>query len=294
MHERFVAARAELGDTAIAYDLGGNGPPLLLLHGYPQTRLIWRKLAPALAERFTVVAADLRGYGESGTPVSGRDHAGYSKRAMAADMVALMRRLGHERFMVAGHDRGGRVGHRMALDHPGRVQRLAVLDIAPTHHMYRSTDMAFARAYYHWFFLIQPYDLPERLIGADPEFFLRWTMRSWCKSEGAIEEAAMAEYARRFANPAVIHATCEDYRAAATIDLTHDEADLERKIDCPVLALWGADGVVGRSFDPLAAWRERAHDVRGHAVPGGHFVPEEAPDHTLAAFLAFFANDGIQ
>lgn len=280
-------ATADVDGIAIAYEQAGAGPPLLLLHGYPQTRTMWRRQAPALAERFTVVTADLRGYGDSAKPAGGD----YSKRAMAADMAGLMGRLGFERFAVAGHDRGGRVAHRLALDYPGRVTRLAVLDIAPTHHMYHATDMAFARAYYHWFFLIQPYDLPERLIGADPEYFLRWTMRSWCKTEGAIDEAAMAEYVRCFRDPHTIHATCEDYRAAASIDLEHDVGDLPRRLDCPVLVLWGAQGVVGRMFDPLAAWRERAADVRGHAVPGGHFVPEEAPAETLAAFLDFFSAD---
>lgn len=274
--------------TAIAYETSGSGPPLLLLHGYPQTRHLWRKVAPALARDFTVVCPDLRGYGDSGAPPGGSDHAGYAKRAMAGDMVELMAHLGFERFALAGHDRGGRVAHRLALDHPGRVSRLAVLDIAPTLHMYEATDMAFARAYYHWFFLIQPHDLPERLIGSDPEFFLRWTLKSWCRTPNAIEEDAVAEYLRCFRRPEVIHATCEDYRAAAGIDLDHDRADLDRRLDCPVLVLWGADGIVGRRFDPLAAWSARAASVQGRAVPGGHFVPEEAPTETTAALAEFF------
>jgi haloacetate dehalogenase len=248
-------------------------------------------VAPRLAERFTVIRPDLRGYGDSGAPEPGADHAGYSKRAMAADMAELMAHLGFARYGVAGHDRGGRVGHRLALDHASHVSRLAVLDITPTHHMYHATDMAFARAYYHWFFLIQPHDLPERLIGADPEYFLRWTLTSWCKTPGAIEEEAVRDYLRCFRRPEVIHATCEDYRAAASIDLAHDEADMHVRLACPVLVLWGAEGVVGRMFDPPAAWRQRADKVSGHAVPGGHFVPEEAPEETAAALMEFFGRE---
>lgn len=276
--------------VTISGAMAGEGPPLLLLHGYPQTHLIWRKVAPALARDFTVVLTDLRGYGDSGRP----DDGDYSKRAMAADQVAVMRGLGFERFFVAGHDRGGRVAHRMALDHPGAVARLAVLDIAPTLHMYRATDQAFATAYYHWFFLIQPFDLPERLIGADPEYFLRWTLAAWCKTEGAIEEEAVSEYLRCFRDPAAIRATCEDYRAAAGIDLAHDEADLGRRLDQPLLVLWGAEATPGRLWDMLAVWRERAVRVDGHALPCGHFLPEEAPAETLAALQTFFpiAPDG--
>lgn len=276
--------------VTISGAMAGEGPPLLLLHGYPQTHLIWRKVALALARDFTVVLTDLRGYGDSGRP----DDGDYSKRAMAADQVAVMRGLGFERFFVAGHDRGGRVAHRMALDHPGAVARLAVLDIAPTLHMYRATDQAFATAYYHWFFLIQPFDLPERLIGADPEYFLRWTLAAWCKTEGAIEEEAVSEYLRCFRDPAAIRATCEDYRAAAGIDLAHDEADLGRRLDQPLLVLWGAEATPGRLWDMLAVWRERAVRVDGHALPCGHFLPEEAPAETLAALQTFFpiAPDG--
>ncbi len=268
---------------------GGGGPPLLLLHGYPQTHVMWHKVAPRLAESFTVVASDLRGYGDSAKPPSGDDHAGYAKRAMARDQVAVMHRLGFERFLVAGHDRGGRVGHRMAIDHAGVVSRLAVLDIVPTYQTFAATDKAFATAYYHWFFLIQPYDLPETLIGADPEYYLRKKMDAWSDDPGAFAPEAFTEYLRCFNDPATIHASCEDYRAAASIDLAHDEADLGRTVACPLLALWGQKAVMHRLYDVLACWRERAADVRGRALPCGHYLPEEAPGETLAEFVAFFA-----
>jgi haloacetate dehalogenase len=271
--------------------IGGSGPPLLLLHGYPQTHAMWHKVAPALAERFTVVATDLRGYGDSGKPPSDRAHLVYSKRSTANDQVAAMRSLGFERFSVAGHDRGGRVAHRMALDHPNAVERLAVLDIAPTREMFRPTTFEFAMAYYHWYFLAQPFDLPERLIGADPEYYLRAKTSAW--SAGSDSEVfapeAFAEYLRCFKDARTIHASCEDYRAAATIDLEHDDADGERKIQAPLLALWGARGVVNRLFDPIALWRLRAQDVRGEALPTAHYLAEEAPDAVASRMLTFFA-----
>jgi len=287
MFEGFECRRIETSGTTINARIAGDGPPVLLLHGYPQTHLIWHAVAPRLAETHTVVATDLRGYGDSGRPASDETHAAYSKRAMAADQVEVMQALGFERFAVVGHDRGARVAHRMARDHGGQVERLAVLDIAPTAHMYQATDKAFATAYYHWFFLIQPHPLPERMIGADPAFYLDWILDGWCKTPGAIAPEARADYLRCFADPAAIHASCEDYRAAATIDLEHDAADGGEKIAMPLLALWGRDGVVARSCDVLATWRAVAADVTGHAVPGGHFVPEEAPAETLAALAAF-------
>ena len=265
----------------------GEGPPLLLLHGYPQTHVMWHKIAPALAERFTVVLTDLRGYGDSAKPPGGDNHEAYSKRAMAQDQVEVMTALGFDSFAVAGHDRGARVGHRLALDHPERVSKLALLDIAPTLAMYERTDMAFASAYYHWFFLIQPYDLPERLIGADPDFYLEKKIGKWSQNPGAFTAAALAEYKRCFRDPATIHATCEDYRAAAGIDLEHDRADLGRKLACPVLALWGAKGVIERSYPVLEIWRERVRDLRGKALPCGHFLAEEAPAETVAELLNF-------
>ena len=268
--------------------IGGRGPPLLLLHGYPQTHAMWHKIAPRLAEHFTVVCADLRGYGDSSKPASTTDHAPFSKRAMALDQVEVMEALGFGRFFLAGHDRGGRVAHRLARDHGNRIERLAVLDISPTAAMYARTDMAFATAYYHWFFLIQPYDLPERLIGADPDYYLRKKLGGWGSALEHFEPHAYAEYARCFRNPATIHASCEDYRAAATIDLEHDTADVARKLECPVLALWGTKGVVHRLFEPLSDWRAVASDVRGKALQCGHYLAEEAPDETYAELFGFF------
>jgi haloacetate dehalogenase len=290
MFENFVGRTIEVGGgLSIFARIGGDGPPLLLLHGYPETHLCWRKIAPALAERFTVVAADLRGYGDSSKPEGGERHVNYAKRAMAQDQIEVMRVLGFERFRLVGHDRGGRVAHRLALDHPDRVERLAVLDIAPTATMYRATDRTFAEAYYHWFFLIQPFDLPERLIGADPAYYLRRSLAGW--GRGAFEEEVVAEYVRCFASPGAIHASCEDYRAAAGVDLEHDAADAAagRRLRIPLLALWGVQGVVGRLFDVPATWREVSDaEVRGRALPCGHFLPEEKPQETLAALLDFF------
>jgi haloacetate dehalogenase len=265
----------------------GDRSPLLLLHGYPQTHVMWHKIAPRLAEEFTVVAPDLRGYGDSSKPASDSEHYNYSKRAMAQDLVEVMDKLGYQEFFVVGHDRGARVAHRMALDHPQRVKKLAVLDIAPTYTMYTTTDKAFATAYYHWFFLIQPYDLPERLIGSQPEYYLRRCLASWRADVTVFAPEAVAEYIRCFSNPATIHATCEDYRASASIDLQHDEADLDQKVTCPVFALWGERGVVGRRYNVLKVWRERANDVHGKALPGGHFLPEEAPNETYEALREF-------
>ena len=267
----------------------GTGPPLLLLHGYPQTGYMWHKIAPRLAEDFTVVVADLRGYGDSDKPTSSEDHAVYSKRAMAADMMAVMTALGHSQFFIAGHDRGGRVAHRLARDYPQAVTKLAVLDIAPTVMMYHNTDMHFATSYYHWFFLIQPAPFPETLIGSDPKFFLESKMQHWGKDRSAITNDAFDEYLRCFSNPDTIHASCEDYRASASIDLEHDTAHAGQKLDIPLLVLWGATAMVGNKYDMLAAWREVAVDVSGFSVPGGHYLPEESPDETYQALLDFFA-----
>jgi haloacetate dehalogenase len=283
----FAPRRIAAGGTEIAYVVGGSGPPLLLLHGYPQTHAMWHKIASRLAERFTVVCADLRGYGDSGKPDGGTRHENYAKRVMAQDQVDLMRALGFARFRLAGHDRGARVAHRLALDHPDAVERLAVLDISPTRTMYAQTDQAFATAYYHWFFLIQPFDLPERLIGADPAYYLRRKIGSWSGGLSYFDPRALAEYERCF-TPAMIHASCEDYRAAADIDLEHDAADAGTRIACPVLALWGEQGVVERLFRPLDDWRAAARDVRGRALPCAHFLAEEAPLPTGDELLAFF------
>ena len=269
--------------------IGGSGPSLLLLHGYPQTHAMWHKIAPALADRFTVVMPDLRGYGDSAKPPAGDDHAAYAKRAMARDQVAIMSALGFPRFRAVGHDRGARVLHRLCLDHPQAVERAAVLDIAPTASMYARTDKAFATAYFHWFFLIQPAEFPERLIAADPDAWIERMLGAWSRTASVFAPEAVAEYRRCFRDRATIHATCEDYRAAASLDLEHDQTDEHQKVACPLLVLWGAAGIVGRLFDPLALWREKAADVRGRALPCGHFLPEEAPEETLSALLEFLA-----
>ena len=281
--ERF---EVDAGGAVIRGVRGGSGPPLLLLHGYPQTHVMWHRVAPALARRFAVVAADLRGYGASSKPATAPDHAPYSKRAMAADMVRVMEALGHGRFDLCGHDRGGRVAHRLALDHPDRVRRLAVLDIAPTREMYRATTEAFARAYWHWFFLILPAPGPERMIGADPRAYWRAKCGAGSAGLAPFSEGALAAYLDAF-TPEAIHASCEDYRAGAGIDIAHDDADGDRRLERPLLALWGADGVVARCFDPLALWRERAWDVRGEAIAGGHYLAEERPEAVARHLLAF-------
>lgn len=289
MLEGFVRERVAVTGATINLARAGEGPPLLLLHGYPQTYVMWHRVAPRLAEDFTVVCADLRGYGDSSKPPSDPEHAVYSKRATALDQVEVMEKLGFRQFFVAGHDRGGRVGHRMALDHPDRVLRLAVLDIVPTYKIFATTDRHIAAGYYHWFFLMQPSPLPETLIGGDPPFYLRAKLRSWGATESAFTAEAMAEYVRCFNNPETIHASCEDYRAAGSIDLEHDEADLDVKVRAPLLALWGRQGFLERHYDVLATWRERAADVQGRALDCGHFLPEEAPDETYAELKAFFS-----
>lgn len=286
MFEGFRETRIRTAGAEIHMRVGGSGPPLLLLHGFPQTHVMWHRLAPVLAERFTVVCPDLRGYGASSKPEGGPDHAGYAKRAMAQDMAEVMDRLGHARFHVVGHDRGGRVGHRLARDHAARVATLSVLDICPTLAMYERTDRAFATAYYHWFMLIQPAPLPERMLAAvGPTYILGRV--GGASGQGAFTKAALAEYERAFADPRTIHATCEDYRASATIDLEHDRTDRARKLAMPVLALWGARGVVGRMFDCLSEWRAVARNVTGQALDCSHFLPEEAPEATLAAVQGF-------
>jgi len=276
-------------DTTLNTWVGGQGPALLLLHGHPQTLACWHKVAPALAKHFTVVLADLRGYGDSGKPEGGENHVGYSKRRMALDLVEVMRHLGFARFQVAGHDRGGRVVHRLLLDHPGVVERAALLDIAPTATMFAGTDMAFAMRYVWWFFLSQPAPLPETLIGANLAFYLQHHIDKQNKTPGAITPEALSEY-RRCYTAQTLHAVCEDYRAAASIDLEHDAQDPQQKLDVPLLVLWGEKGVVGRSYDVLQTWRDKAVDgsVSGRALPCGHYLPEEAPDEVLAEFQRFF------
>ncbi len=272
---------------------GGSGPPLLLLHGHPQTHAIWHKVAPRLAQHFTLVLADLRGYGDSAKPSGDAQHANYSKRVMARDMVETMRQLGHERFSVLAHDRGARVAHRLAADHPRAVQRLVLLDIAPTLAMYEQTSEAFARAYWHWFFLIQPAPLPERLIEADPAAYLRDVMGRRSAGLAPFDPRALAEYQRCLALPGAAHGLCEDYRAAAGIDLQHEREDRAagRKLQMPLLALWGQQGAVHQCFEPLVEWQRVATDVRGLALPCGHYIAEEAPEALLAQALPFLRDE---
>ena len=279
----FASRRIRASGATINLKVGGSGAPVLLLHGYPQTHAMWHKVAPALARDYTVVCADLRGYGESSKPKGVPGHANYSKRAMALDMVEAMEALGFVKFHVVGHDRGGRVAHRLARDHGRRVQTLTVLDISPTLKMYRSTNMQFAKAYYHWFFLIQEAPLPEQMLkGMGPQYILKRLGRGKTGIK-VFDRRALAEYVRCF-EP---HSTCEDYRAAATIDLVHDRKDLKRKLRMPVLALWGRQGVIAALFDCLADWREVAADVRGRALQCGHFIPEEKPKELLAELQRF-------
>jgi len=286
--EGFDTNQITLSDVTINFASAGEGPPLLLLHGYPQTHLIWHRIAPQLACHYRVICPDLRGYGDSGKPEGGADHAGYSKRVMAQDMAELMALLGHEEFYVAGHDRGGRVAHRLVLDHPQRVAKACVMDIMPTEYMFRQTDQAFATGYYHWFFLIQPDGLPERMIGADPGYYLTEKLNRWAAAGAEFDSAVVVDYIRCFSDPATIHASCEDYRAAATIDLVHDRADIHQQIQCPLLVLWGEQGFVARSYDVLKIWRQRAVSVQGAALPCGHFLPEECPDQVYQALREFF------
>ena len=283
MFETFTHRQITTSEAVINLRHGGDGPPVLLLHGHPQTHAMWHRIAPRLAERYTVVCADLRGYGDSSKPPTDPDHEPYSKRAMARDQIEAMQALGFGRFALVGHDRGGRCAYRMALDYPERILSLSVLDILPTIEHFQRTDMAFAMGYWHWFFLAQPHDLPERLIGADPDaFYLR-------RGRSQFDPAALAEYRRCFTDPATIHAMCEDYRAAASYDFQLDEADrmAGNRIRCPVLALWGAKGNLPQWYNVLEVWRGWADDVSGKALDCGHYLPEEAPEPTLDALRPF-------
>ncbi len=272
---------------------GGSGPPLLLVHGYAQTNVMWHRVAPLLARQFAVIVPDLPGYGWSAVPEAKADHSPYDKRSMAAVLVELMEALGHVRFRLAGHDRGGRVAYRLALDHPGRVERLAVLDIVPTYAMWHGMDRNLAMKVWHWTFLAQPHPLPEMLISKDPVGYLDWKMASWTKAKdlSAFDPRALAHYRAFFSSPDRIHATCEDYRAGQSSDLAADEADRAagKRIGCPVLALWGAVGVPSETAGPLHLWREWANDVAGKPIDSGHFLPEENPEATAEALTAFFA-----
>jgi haloacetate dehalogenase len=288
----FQARRVEVDGVGLHLVCGGNprGRALLLLHGHPQTHAIWHRVAPRLAERFFVVAADLRGYGDSDKVPGTPDHSAYAKRVMARDQVGLMRALGHERFLLCAHDRGARVGHRLCLDHPEAVEKAVFLDIAPTLAMYEQTSLAFARAYWHWFFLIQPEPLPERMIGVDPAFYVRRVMSRGMKGLDVFAPEALAEYLRCAELPGTVHAFCEDYRASAGLDLDLDRADRAagRRMACPLRVFWGEEGVIGRCFDPLAIWREYAEAVEGGPFPCGHYMAEEAPERLLGELESFF------
>lgn len=289
MLDGFAQGRVDTGEAVINVRHGGDGPPVLLLHGIPETHVMWHRVAPLLARDFTVVVADLRGYGDSSKPPSGPNHAAYSKRAMARDQIEVMRQLGFDRFFLAGHDRGARCAYRLALDHPGTVLKLAVLDIVPTADAFNRMDASLAHAFWLWLFLAQPADFPERVLGANPRLFVDQVLDSWSGNPSAFPEGVRAEYARAFSNPSTIHAICEEYRASSTLDYASDEADRGRRhIACPVLALWSSHGPLAR-WDVVAIWRAWANDVRGRAIDCGHFLPEEAPDETYTELRAFFA-----
>jgi haloacetate dehalogenase len=279
----------DVGDVTVNFAIGGSGPPLLLLHGYPENHLMWRDVAPALARDHTVVLADLRGYGDSGKPAP--DPAGlvYSKRSMAHDQAGLMRQLGFTQFAVAGHDRGARVAHRLVLDHPEAVTRLAVLDIVPTRHVLHNVTRDMATAYYHWFFLAAGNGVPEQMIGADPGYWVRSLIGPLLGEGASIDPEVMADYIRCFRDPRTIVGSCADYRSALSADLVHDDETFaaKQRIDCPLLVLWGAQGFVGRGYEPLQVWKHYAIDARGQVLPAGHFLPEEAPDLVIEALRNF-------
>lgn len=289
MFDEFERRQIEAGEVSINVVTGGSGPPLLLLHGYPQTLAMWAVIAPLLARDFTVVATDLRGYGDSGKPRCAPGNANYSFRAMAQDQVNVMRALGHHRFHVAGHDRGGRTAHRMALDYPQVVASLAVIDIVPTYAMFMDTNRHIAGGYWHWYFLSQPEPFPEHMISLDPDFFYETCLVGWGKTKiEDFDAAQIAEYRRCWRDPAMIHGSCSDYRAAATIDLVHDGADIDTKVRAPALVLWGGDGLMAKLFDMEAEWRKRLANMRTAMLPGGHFFPDQLPGETAELLGGFF------
>ena len=285
----FEYRRMDVAGLTINYAIRGSGPPLLLLHGYPENHLMWRHVASVLAQDHTVVLADLRGYGDSGKPVPDTAGLVYSKRSMARDQAGLMRQLGFGQFQLAGHDRGARVAHRLVLDYPGTVTRLAVLDIVPTRHVLGNVTRAMATAYYHWFFLTAPNGIPEHMIAADPSYWIRSFISPLLGEGASIEPEVMEDYIRCFRDHGTVAGSCGDYRSGASTDLVHDEEAFAagQKIECPVLTLWGAQAFVGRGYEPLSVWQQYATDVRGHALPTGHFLPEEAPDLVSAALRKF-------
>ncbi len=288
MFEGFERKRIDVGGVEIACRVGGSGPPVLMLHGFPQSLAMWGKVAPLLAQDFTVVCADLRGYGDSSKPRSAPDSSNYSFRAMAGDQIAVMRELGFESFHMVGHDRGGRTGHRMALDHPGQVLSLTVIDIVPTYAMFMDTNRHVAGAYWHWYFLSQPEPFPERMIEHDPDRFYETCLVGWGATRITDFDAEMlAEYRRCWRDPGMIHGSCADYRAAATIDLEHDTADIKTKVACPTLVFYGLKGTMAALFDIPAEWRKRCASTTAASLPGGHFFIDQFPEET-AKILAHF------
>ncbi|HLH90576.1 MAG TPA: alpha/beta hydrolase [Xanthobacteraceae bacterium] len=288
MFEGFQHRRVAVGSLEVAAIIGGVGPPVLLLHGFPQSKAMWAGVAPLLAAHFTVVCADLRGYGDSSKPRCLPDRSNYAFRAMAEDQLGLMRRLGFDRFHLVGHDRGGRTGHRMALDHPDAVMSLAVLDIVPTYAMFMDTNREVAGAYWHWYFLAQPEPFPEKMIAYDPDLFYETCLTGWgATTIGDFEPEMLADYRRCWRDPAMMHGSCADYRAAATIDLAHDAADLGRKVACPTLAFHGSRGVMARLFDIPAEWRKRCVQAREASLPGGHFFVDMFPEETARILVDF-------
>lgn len=292
MFEGFTRSKIETSGAVINLVHGGEGPPLLLLHGNPLTHVMWHKVAPELARHFHVVATDLRGYGDSSKPDGGPGHEAYSFRAMADDQVEIMAHIGYERFLVAGHDRGARVGHRMALDHPDKVLKLAVLDIVPTHHILSNIPLGWAVESYHWFFMAQPFDFPEKLLGADPAYYMKKKLNKKGVGLGPFTADAMAEYIR-CCTPETIHAVCEDYRATIAVDFPLDAADLAagNKIQCPLLVLWGENSHVGRHFQPMEAWRDWSDNAVAMPLPSGHYPAEEHPELCLGAMSGFFKEE---
>ena len=286
MFEQFKQDKINVNEININYKIGGKGEPLLLLHGYPQSHILWRKIAPLFAENYTVICPDLRGYGDSDKPESDKSHLAYSKKNMGLDQNELMKKLGFNEYFLVGHDRGGRVAHRMAIDYKENIKKISVLDIVPTSHVFKNTNALLARRYYHWFFLIQSFPHPETMIGNDPEYYIRSKLKMWGANDEYLTEDVLQEYLRCF-TPETIHASCEDYRAGASIDLKHHEEDLHKKISCPLQVLWGAKATVEELYDPVKVWKEWAINVEGKSIDCGHFLPEESPIETYDAIIKF-------
>ena len=290
MFDDFKSAKLKSNKINIHYKIGGKGYPILMLHGYPQTHIMWRKVAPILSKDYTVICSDLRGYGDSDKPSSDVIHRNYSKKEMAKDQAELMELLGFKKYIVVGHDRGARVAHRMGLDYKDKIDKMVLMDIVPTNHVFDTANMTLATRYYHWFFLIQKHPFPEKLIGNDPEFYLRSKLFMWGLNEQYMSEDVINEYLRCFSNPDTIRASCEDYRAGATIDMEDHNNDYDKKIECPLLILWGKKGTVEELYDPIEVWNKWAKNVQGYSLDCGHFIPEERPEETIDYIKNFIRN----